>query len=127
MSHFLEHVNPKEEWRPGVLTRMCISALNGAKALCVFEQWCRPGSGAPLHRHEVEEILLVLNGTMEIQVNGTLLVLQADESVIVPAGIVHGFQNAGNGELHVQAILAAAYFEAWSSPGGIQTIRWRPN
>ena len=37
---------PKEEWRPGVMTQMYVSALNGAAQLCVFEQWCEPGHGA---------------------------------------------------------------------------------
>ena len=50
---------PKEEWRPGVMTQMYVSALNGATQLCVFEQWCEPGHGAPTHLHAVEEILRV--------------------------------------------------------------------
>ncbi len=127
MSHILQQGNPMEEWRPGVFTRMCVSALNGAKALCIFEQWCRPGTGAPLHRHDVEEILLVLSGKMEVQFGGTLLVLNAEESVIIPSGVIHGFQNIGSEELHVQAILAAAYFEAWSCPGEVRTVRWKPS
>jgi hypothetical protein len=39
----------QEQWRSGVLTRMRISALTGAAQLCVFEQWCDPGCGAPAH------------------------------------------------------------------------------
>ena len=51
-----------EEWRPGVTTRMRISSQTGANQLCVFEQWCDPGLGAPTHLHAVEEILTVLAG-----------------------------------------------------------------
>ena len=36
-----------ETWRPGVETRMLISARNGAKELCLFEQLVAPGAGAP--------------------------------------------------------------------------------
>src|SRR5438093_192602 len=35
---------PPEHWRPGVETRMVVSARNGAAQLCVFEQWVAPGA-----------------------------------------------------------------------------------
>ena len=51
-----------ENWRPGVQTRMLISAQNGADQLCIFEQWVTPDTGAPAHSHPVEEVLTVLAG-----------------------------------------------------------------
>jgi len=48
---------PIEHWRPGVETRMLVSARNGATQLCMFEQWVAPGNGAPTHSHPVEEVL----------------------------------------------------------------------
>ena len=53
---------PREEWRAGVTTRMRVSAANGATQLCMFEQWCEPGHGAPTHLHAVEEVLCVRRG-----------------------------------------------------------------
>ena len=51
----IDHASqPLDEWRPGVMTRMLVSALTGAGHLCVFEQFCEPGRGAPTHRHKVE-------------------------------------------------------------------------
>jgi hypothetical protein len=55
----------REEWRPGVTTRMQVSAVTGSVQLCVFQQWCAPGKGAPTHLHAVEEILTVLDGEAE--------------------------------------------------------------
>src|SRR3974390_1705955 len=51
-----------ENWRPGVQTRMLMSAQNGADQLCIFEQWVAPDTGAPAHSHPVEEVLTVLAG-----------------------------------------------------------------
>src|SRR5262245_2758604 len=56
----------KEEWRAGVTTRMQISAVTGSAQLCIFQQWCEPGLGAPTHLHAVEEVLTVLEGQAEI-------------------------------------------------------------
>ncbi len=59
---------PREEWRKGVLTRMRVSAKNGGTQLCLFEQWCEPGHGAPTHLHAVEEVLHVLEGEADVWV-----------------------------------------------------------
>jgi len=84
---------PREEWRKGVLTRMRVSAANGAAQLCLFEQWCDPGCGAPARLHTVEEVLTVLDGCAEIWVGEERTTVMDGQSVIVPAGQRHGFRN----------------------------------
>ena len=103
---------PSEEWRPGVLTQMQISALTGSMQLCVFQQWSDPGKGAPTHLHAVEEILTVMEGQAEIWIEDRRMAVASGQSVVIPAGRKHGFRNTGQGKLHTQAILAASIFEA---------------
>lgn len=125
MNRIVHGTQEKEEWRAGVLTRMRVSELTGSKALCIFEQWCAPGTGAPKHTHEVEEVLSVISGKVEIWLGDNILILTQDESLIVPAGLEHGFRNIGDGELHMHAILASGHFEAKPGLGGQTAIRWR--
>jgi uncharacterized cupin superfamily protein len=68
-----------EEWRPGVLTRMHVSAVMGSMQLCVFQQWCDPGKGAPTHLHAVEEVLTVLDGRAEIWIEDERATLTAGQ------------------------------------------------
>src|SRR5262245_62715811 len=103
---------PREEWRDGVVTQMHASAVTGAVQLCVFQQWCEPGKGAPTHLHAVEEILTVLDGEAEMWIEDERAKLTAGQSVLVPAGRKHGCRNSGTATLHVQATLAAPIFEA---------------
>ena len=103
---------PQEEWRPGVKTRMSVSAANGAAQLCLFEQWCEIGHGAPTHLHAVEEVLHVLDGEADVWVGATHATLKAGQLMLVPAGVKHGFSNCGSGMLHIQSTLAAPVFEA---------------
>src|SRR3712207_143490 len=106
----------RELWRPGVLTRMRISAATGAEQLCVFEQWCDPGCGAPPHLHTVEEVLTVLAGRAEIWIGEERTTLTVRQSVIVPAGHRHGFRNTGETILYMEAILAAPTFGPVTQP-----------
>jgi len=103
---------PKEEWRPGVMTRMHVSARTGAGQLCVFEQWCDPGHGAPTHLHAVEEILHVHAGQAEVWIDEARITLTPGQLVVVPAGRKHGFSNTGKNVLHIQSTLAEPVFEA---------------
>lgn len=104
----------QETWRPGVVTRMRVSATTRATQLCVFEQWCDPGCGAPTHLHAVEEVLTVREGLAEIWVADERASVPTGQSVIIPAGHPHGFRNNGKTTLHMEAILAAPIFEAAS-------------
>ncbi len=125
--HVLDHARqPREEWRAGVTTRMRVSAVTGAVQLCLFEQWCAPGRGAPTHLHAVEEVLTVLEGEAEFWLEDERTPLIAGQSVIVPAGRKHGFRNTGSATLHVQATLAAPIFEASFDDQHEVSRRWVP-
>jgi mannose-6-phosphate isomerase-like protein (cupin superfamily) len=115
---------PTEEWRAGVLTRMRVSAITDAVQLCIFEQWCEPGRGAPTHLHAVEEVLTVLQGQAEFWIGDEREAVSANQSVVVPAGHQHGFRNTGSSILHVQATLAAPIFEASFEDQKELTRRW---
>ncbi|KRE18105.1 cupin [Bosea sp. Root381] len=109
----LDHnTQPQEKWRDGVMTQMRVSALVQSRQICIFEQYCEPGLGAPIHLHAVEEVLEVIAGTAEILLRDSRIVLTANQSVVIPAGARHGFRNIGTGTLHVRATVAAAIFEA---------------
>jgi quercetin dioxygenase-like cupin family protein len=119
----------EEAWRPGVVSRMHVSAATGSTALCIFEQWIAPGAGPPSHTHPVEEVLSVLEGEAEVWLGDARETVSAGQSVVVPAGAWHGFRNCGSTPLHLLAILAAPVFETsfegrpepvvrWASPDG---------
>ena len=113
---------PPEHWRPGVETRMLVSASNGAAQLCIFEQWVAPGTGAPTHVHPVEEVLTVREGEAEMWTDQQRLIVTAGQSLIVPAGRKHGFRNSGTTTLHLHAVLASPIFEA-TMEGATETVR----
>jgi quercetin dioxygenase-like cupin family protein len=121
----IDHMQqPCEDWRPGVSTRMRVSAQTGANQLTVVEQWIAPGLGAPEHRHPVEEIVSIIDGEAEVSLEGQSATLTAGQSVLVPAGARHGFRNCGQTLLHMQFTLAAPIFEATYGERCEPTRRW---
>ena len=118
--------NPLEVWRPGVETRMRVSARNGTVQLCIFEQWTAPGTGAPTHWHPVEEVLTVLAGQADVWMDDEHVTVLAHQSVIVPAARKHGFTNSGTVTLHMHAVLALPHFERAIEGAGEPTLlRWQ--
>ena len=115
---------PPENWRPGVETRMLVSARTGAAQLCIFEQWIAPGNGAPTHSHPVEEVLTVREGEAEMWMGEERVIVTAGQSLIVPAGRRHGFRNSGSGTLHLHAVLASPIFEATPEGAAEPVRRW---
>jgi mannose-6-phosphate isomerase-like protein (cupin superfamily) len=104
-----------ERWREGVMTRMRMSALLGGRQLCIFDQFCDPGLGAPIHSHAVEEVLEVIEGTAEIWLGKESAIVKPNQSVLVPAGARHGFRNLENTTLHVRAKLGPSQPERSSA------------
>jgi len=113
---------PPEAWRPGVETRMLVSARTGAAQLCIFEQWVAPGNGAPTHSHPVEEVLTVRSGEAEMWMDEERVMVSAGQSLVVPAGRKHGFRNSGSGTLHIHAVLASPIFESMPE-GAMEPVR----
>ncbi len=125
--NIIDHnIEPWDQWRPGVLTRLRVSAQGGAGQLCLFEQKCEPGLGAPTHFHAVEEVLSVVSGEAEVWVGTDRAQLTSGQSAVIPAGISHGFKNSGSGLLHVMATLASPVFEAAYEDLRETPRRWLP-
>lgn len=56
-----------------------------------------PGSSFPRHKHPGEEIIYVLEGTIEYDVDGKPPVtLKAGDVLFVPYGVVHAAKNVGS-------------------------------
>ncbi|MBV8925326.1 MAG: cupin domain-containing protein [Bradyrhizobium sp.] len=103
---------------------MLVSAAAGAAQLCIFEQWAAPGAGAPTHSHPVEEVLIVREGEADMWIGETHATVSAGQSLLIPAGRLHGFRNSGSTTLHVHAVLASPIFEATPAGSAEPVRRW---
>ena len=59
------------------------------------------GTGLPLHSHNVEESVLVLEGEAVAEIGDESFELVAGEATWVPAGVPHRFWNRGSGVMRI--------------------------
>jgi quercetin dioxygenase-like cupin family protein len=55
-----------------------------------------PGASFPKHKHPGEEIIYVTYGSIEYEVEGKRVTVNAGEVLFVPYGAVHSARNVGN-------------------------------
>jgi len=76
-----------------------VGADQGAVAVSIFIIEAQPGRGAPLHFHEYDEIVLVLEGESRFVIGDTVRDAHPGDILVVKARTPHGFINAGTGIL----------------------------
>lgn len=58
-----------------------------------------PGVALPVHTHPGEEVVYILDGTWEYQIEGKeMMTLKAGDVAFVPAGTKHSAKNVGSGK-----------------------------
>ncbi|GAA1781306.1 cupin domain-containing protein [Agromyces lapidis] len=87
-------------------TRRFVGLEHGARISYFFVD-NEPGEGPDLHWHPYAETWIVLEGIARITVGDTELIARAGDTATAPAGVWHGFKNAGEGRLQLIGIHAA--------------------
>lgn len=91
----------------GTLKWMCSPDVTGAERFSAGIVQLEPGKGHELHTHpDSEEILYVVRGRGEQEVDGDVREITAGEMVYVPAGVEHGTVNTGWETLTLLAVYA---------------------
>ncbi|MFI0776948.1 cupin domain-containing protein [Streptomyces sp. NPDC021212] len=86
----------------GVATLPYVGKWNSQTASITTGQTVfQPGNGLPLHSHDVEESVLVLEGEATAEIDGETFDLAAGDATWVPAGVPHRFLNRGDGVMRI--------------------------
>jgi mannose-6-phosphate isomerase-like protein (cupin superfamily) len=67
------------------------------------------GTGAPLHSHNCDEHVTLLEGSAEVEIAGTITQLEPPDTTYVTAGIVHAFRNTGETPMKILWVYSAVY------------------
>src|SRR5215510_8197972 len=75
---------PEIEMRPGIRGQFRASTEYGARTVCLLVKTVAPGATAPLHKHTVEETMLVLEGTVWVRIGDERYTVGPQHTVIIP-------------------------------------------
>jgi quercetin dioxygenase-like cupin family protein len=92
-------------WRPGYRRFTLAGAEHGVSCSASYSV-IEPGAGAPLHRHEdVDEIIIVLEGALDLHIGDERRSVGADHTIAIPAGVPHSFVAFGPAPARILAFL----------------------
>ena len=70
-------------------------SVDGARIVTGISTYPR-GEGAPLHTHNCDEQVTLLEGAAEVQIDGEVTPLVPYDSTYIAAGVEHAFRNTGD-------------------------------
>jgi len=80
-------------------SREFIGADHGGTGVSFILVEAEPGRGPSLHKHDYDEIFIVLEGQATVFTGDEEMEIRGGQVVIVRAGQPHGFTNTGDGPL----------------------------
>ncbi|HEX4520969.1 MAG TPA: cupin domain-containing protein [Gaiellaceae bacterium] len=80
-----------------------LTAERGCASVTQFIGFVPPGR-APDHFHRYDEVLMILDGTGVLHIDGSASPLRAGTCVHLPATVVHSLENAGDTELRLLGV-----------------------
>src|ERR1700691_1780462 len=85
-----------------------VSGAQTAGRYCLIDMIVPNGSGPPLHRHDFEEMFMLLEGELEFTFRGETTTVPAGSSVNIPANAPHVFKNTSGSTVHMLCMCTPA-------------------
>lgn len=92
---------------------MLITGEQTAGQYCLIDMRVPDGGGPPLHRHDFEELFVILEGELEFTFRGEQRTASAGSSVNIPANAPHRFQNRSGASVRMLCVCTPAAQEEY--------------
>ena len=92
---------PKVDRGNGAMTFPMVGKADGALAFSAGVTSFQPGVDVPMHSHNVEEMVIVLEGEGECVLDGVTSPVKTWDTTYVPAGVVHCFRNTSDAQMSI--------------------------
>ena len=91
---------------PGLYGVRLIDGRHGTRGISLIRGWMEPGARHSRHTHEVDEVIVFLEGDAVMEIDGREYPVRAGDAIHVPAGTPHGSVNGGHRDLRFVAAFA---------------------
>ncbi|MHB8398059.1 MAG: cupin domain-containing protein [Candidatus Limnocylindrales bacterium] len=102
---------PMVDVLPGLRARRVVDQARGAGAVTLGEMEIDPGVRLPLHRHKVEEVVVIVDGTGRFTADDAAREVATGSVLLAPAGSAHALENTGSVILRILFIFPSVNVE----------------
>ncbi len=120
----LDHAHTDRLALPGLVHQTLAGPREGLRNLEVWMQTIAPGAGTPVHRHDCEEVVVVLSGSGECEIDGAIEAFGPGSTLVVPRGAIHRITNTGDVDMLAIAALGAAPVTVTTAAGERMHLPW---
>lgn len=122
--YVIDQARPAETPIPGVRHATWASSREGLKTLSLWRQSIAAGGATPPHSHDCEEVVMCLAGRGEVHIEGAVHRFGPEQTVLLPAGVVHQIFNVGTEALELTAVFSATPVAVALPDGSALELPW---
>jgi len=102
---------------PRISTRILSGESTGAVQTTVWEQWIEPDGFIPMHYHDTEEVLVILEGEVIIELEQEKATVCGPASILVAPNELHGLHPQSGSRVHLLGIFPTDEPRIWDPTG----------
>jgi mannose-6-phosphate isomerase-like protein (cupin superfamily) len=109
---------------PGIDHQTLAGHRDGLAGLEIWNQMLEPHAETPVHYHECEEVVVVLQGSGRAVIAGEAQDFGPNSTLVIPTKAVHQLVNTGEGTMQLIAALSASPARVFAPEGTEIRVPW---
>lgn len=109
---------------PGIDHVTLAGSGQGLNRLSVWRQSVAPGSATPSHRHDCEEVVVILSGRGTLHMGGEVRPIGPETTIVVEPNAVHQLVNTGDAPLELIGIFSVSPVNVCLPDGSPLELPW---
>ena len=81
-------------WRPQYRV-WAVAGMDKTVDCTLHYSTIEPGAGAPLHTHQIDELIVVMEGRLDGRLGTQHQAIETNQTMVIPKGVPHGFTCSG--------------------------------
>jgi mannose-6-phosphate isomerase-like protein (cupin superfamily) len=122
--YVIDHSSLAKASLPGIQHQTLACAAQGLEQLSLWRQSMAGGSATPPHRHDCEEVVVVLAGRGRVHIAGVVHDFGPDTTLVIPAGVDHQIFSTGDEPLQTIAAFPATPVQVTLPDGTPFDLPW---
>ncbi|HEY9532588.1 MAG TPA: cupin domain-containing protein [Burkholderiales bacterium] len=125
MQNVLENAGRAGASLPGIEHLTLAGGAQGLSGLSLWRQSMAPGSATPPHQHDCEEVVLVLEGSGELHLDGEVIAFGPDTTLVLPPNRPHQIFNTGATTMRTVAAFSRSPVGTFLPDGAPLALPWK--